>query len=230
MKPTSILVLGALLAPAVAVAQPAAQPVSGVPAYAPAPAPVQPYGPPRAAGGFHDRQSRLALGFSLGLGKMKLDDASVPCQGCDGDPLSFAADVHIGWMMSPRLGLLFEAQGVGQTIADTGTVTDTLVQSTAMVAAQYWISPQLWIKGGVGAASMSVTRDDGFTTTESDSLEGGAIMGAIGYEVMSSRNFAIDVQARLTGATYKDATTAVDGSTTDAKLGTTSLTVGFNWY
>ena len=55
-------------------------------------------------------------------------------------------------------------------------------------------------------------------------------MGAIGYEVMSSRNFAIDVQARLSGATYQDATVNADGTTTDSKLGTTSVSVGFNWY
>ncbi len=230
MKPTRLLILASLLAPAVAAAQP-------VPAYAPPPPPPGPapyYAPqatpPAANGGFHDRASRLALGFSIGVGKMKIDDAAVPCSGCGGDPLSFAVDAHIGWMLSPRLALLFEAQGVGQTVADTGSVTDTLVQSTGMIAAQYWVSPQLWLKAGIGASQLSVTRDDGFSTTESDALDGGAIMGAIGYEVMSSRNFAIDVQARVTGGTYEDAGVAADGTTRDSQLGTTSVSLGFNWF
>lgn len=232
MKPAPFVVLGALLVPALAFAQPAAQPVGAVPAYAPPPPPgyAMPPGPPKAPGGFHDRASRLALGFSVGLGKMQVDDSDVACSGCDGDPLSFEADVHLGWMMSPRLALMFEAQGVGQTIADNGTFTDTLVQSTAMVGAQYWLTPQLWLKGGIGAAQLTVTRDDGFSTANSDSLDGAAVMGAVGYEVMSARNFAIDVQARLTGGTYKDGTTNLDGSTSDTNLTTTSVSVGFNWY
>lgn len=226
MKPAPFVVLGALLVPALAFAQP-------VPAYGPPPPgyyPPNTAGPPPAAGGFHDRAGRLALGFSVGLGKMKIDHSDVVCTGCNGDPLSFEGDVHLGWMMSPRLALLFEAEGVGQTIANTGAFTDTLVQSTAMVGAQYWLTPQLWLKGGIGAAQLSVTRDDGFSTTQSDSLNGGAIMGAVGYEVMSARNFAIDLQARITGGTYKDTTVNADGTTKDSNLATTSIGVGFNWY
>ncbi len=234
MKPAPFVVLGALLAPALAFAQPAAQPVGAVPAYGPPPGPYgyapNTAGPPPAAGGFHDRTGRLALGFSVGLGKMKIDNSAVACNGCSGDPVSYEADVHLGWMMSPRVALLFEAEGTGQTIADDGVVTDTLVQSTAMVGAQYWVTPQLWLKGAIGAAQLTVTRDDGFTTAQSDSLDGGAIMGAVGYEVMSSRNFAVDLQLRFTGGTYKDTTVNLDGTTNDTNLATTSVGLGFNWY
>lgn len=230
MKSASLVVLAALFAPAVAFAQPAAQPVGAVPAYGPPPAPgyAMPPGPPPAPGGFHDRAGRLALGFSLGLGTMQMNDSDIACDGCEGDPLSFAADAHLGWMVSPRLALMVDVQGTGQTVADTGVFTDTLVQSTATIGAQYWVTPQLWIKGGIGAASLAVTRDDGFSTQQSDSLEGGAITGAVGYEVFSARNFAIDLQLRATGATYKGSDNAelID----DTNVGTTSLQVGFNWY
>lgn len=231
MKSASLIVVAALFAPAVAFAQPAAQPVGAVPAYAPPPPGyAMPPGPPPAAGGFHDRAGRLSLGFSVGLGKMQMDDSDVACSGCDGDPLSFEADAHLGWMVSPRLALLLEVQGVGQTIADNDVYTDTLVQSTATVGAQYWVTPQLWIKGGIGGAALTVTRDDGFQTQDSDSLEGGAIMGAVGYEILSARNFALDLQLRATGATYEDSTLELDGTTSDTNVGTTSLSLGFNWY
>ena len=223
---TPLLVLGALLVPAVA----AAQPAGPVPAYRTQPGYAMPPGPPPAPGGFHDRVGRMAAGFSVGLGKMKIDDSDVACTGCDGDPVSFAGEGHLGWMMSPRLALLVEGQIVGQTIADTPAFTDTLVQSSAMIGAQYWVTPQLWIKGAIGPSQLSVTRDDGFATAESDALAGGAIMGAVGYEVLSARNFAIDLQLRASAGTYDDSTVELDGTTSDSNVGTTSLQLGFNWY
>src|SRR5204863_406421 len=81
-----------------------------------------------------------------------------------------------------------------------------------------------------GPAQLTVSRDDGFQTSESEAQEGGALMGAVGYEVMSARNFAIDLQLRATGGAYKDSSVELDGSTHDSKVGTTSLNLGFNWY
>lgn len=232
MKTPLLVVLGALLVPAVAAAQPASQPVGAVPAYGYAQPQgyAMPPGPPTAPGGFHDRLGHMQLGFSFGVGKLKIDDSDVACSGCDADPVSFALEGHIGWMMSPRLALQFEIQGIGQTIAETSTFTDTLVQTSAIVGAQYWITPQLYIKGGLGAAQMAVTRDDGFETQQSDALEGGIVMGAVGYEVLSARNFAIDLQLRATGGAFEDGTEEADGTVHDSKVGTTSLNLGFNWY
>ena len=161
---------------------------------------------------------------------MKIDDSDVACSGCDGDPVSAAFDAHLGWMSSPRLAFMFEVQGTGQTIDQNSAFTDTLLQSTETVGVQYWLTPQLWLKGGIGAAQLTVSRDDGFDTAQSDSIDGVAITGAVGYEILSARNFAIDLQLRATGGSYKDATTNVDGSTSDTSVGTTSLGLGFNWY
>lgn len=230
MKTASLVVLGALLVPAIATAQPSARPVGPVPAYGYQQQYQPPPPPPPIPGGFHDRTGRFSLGFSLGFGKMTIDDSDVACDGCDGDPLSFSGDAHLGWMMSPRLALMFEVQGAAQTIADNAAFTETLVQSTAMVGAQYWVTPQLWIKGGIGAAALQVQHDEAFTTSQSDTLEGGAIMGAVGYEVLSARRFAVDIHLQAIGATYQDSTTNADGSTSDTNVGTTSLGVGFNWY
>jgi opacity protein-like surface antigen len=225
MKTASLVVLAAaLLAPAVAAAQPAYSQPPPPPSYAPPP------GPPPAASGHHDRAGRLNLGFSIGLGQMQIDDSDVGCNGCDGDPIAFQADAHLGWMLSPRLSLLAELQGVGQTIADDGFVTDTLLQSTATLGAQYWVTPQLWLKAGIGGAALQVQRDDGFEASHSDSLEGSALTGAIGYEILSARNFAIDLQLRVTGARYEDAVVELDGSTSDMEVGTTNLGVGFTWF
>jgi hypothetical protein len=213
MKPSQLLVLGAiLLAPAVAAAQPGAR----------APAPGGYYSQPTTvAGGFHDRAGRMSLGFSVGLGGMKANDDAIGCAGCDYDPIAGEFDFHIGGMLSPRFALLFEVQANAQTVAENAYYVDTLGSGAAMIAGQYWLTPQLWIKGGLGFASLSVSRDDGYDIADSESEEGVAVMGGIGFEVYSARNFAVDLQGRLISSSY-------DGIGQNISAG--SVGVGFNWY
>jgi hypothetical protein len=212
MKVTHLVITAAMLAgPAVAVGQPMAASRQG---YAPVVV------PPPSADGFHDRGGRLMLGFSLGLGGMKVGDADVSCPSCDYDPVAGEFDFHIGGMLNPRLAIMFEAQGNAQTVAENNFGATSLVQASAMVAGQYWLTPQLWIKGGIGGANLGYSYDNGNQTTDSKPIEGGAVMGAIGYEIMSARTFAIDAQARMIVGTYQDGQDLSSGS----------LGVGFNWF
>ncbi len=210
----STLVLASLLAPAAALAQPmAARPVGY--------APVNPN--PPAANGFHNRAGHMTLGFSLGLGGMQIGDKDVTCDGCDYDPVAGEFDFHIGGMLNERLSLQFEVQGNAQTIAENSFGATSLVQASAMVAAQYWLTPQLWVKGGIGGASLGYSYDDGTTTTSSsdkDNLHGGAVMGAVGYELLSAPRFSIDAQLRLIAGRYDNSQ--------DLSSGTVG--VGFNWF
>ena len=207
------LALAAVLcAPALAVAQPMASQRLGY-------APVNPN--PPAADGYHDRAGRMTLGVSLGLGGMQIGGADVNCSGCDYDPIAFEFDAHIGGMISPRLAIMFEAQANAQTVEENQFAAKSLVQGAAMIAAQYWVTPQLWVKAGIGGAQLSYSYDDGGQTSQGESLaKGGAAMGAVGYEILSARAFSIDAQARLMVGSY-------DGGQ-DLKSG--SLGVGVNWY
>lgn len=219
MKPSHLILGAVLLAPAVAAAQPSA---------APPPQRAQPYQgyyaqPSQVPGGFHDRQGRLMLGFSVGLGGMKVGDDEVQCSNCDYDPVAAEFDFHIGGMLSPRLGLMFEVQGNAKTIEESAFGATSLVQITGMVAAQYWLTPQFWVKGGIGGASLGVSYSDDFNSNNDDSeqlAEGGAVMGAVGYELLSARNFSIDAQARFIQGQYKDGQDVSSGS----------IGVGFNWF
>ncbi len=206
-----------LLAPAAAAAQPGYGPPP------PPPAPQGYYSQPTTTvpGGFHDRTGRMALGFSLGLGGMQVGDDDVTCPSCDYDPIAGEFDFHIGGMLSPRFALLFEVQGNAQTVAENGYGATSLVQATAMVAGQYWLTPQLWVKGGIGAASLSYSYDDGYTSDSENIDEGMAIMGGVGYEVLSARTFSIDLQGRLVSGSYD----SFDQNVTSGTIG-----VGFNWY
>ena len=124
-------------------------------------------------------------------------------------------------MLSPRFALLFEVQGNAQTIEENTYGATSLVQATAMVAGQYWLTPQLWLKGGIGGASLSTSYDDGYTSDSQDIDQGMAIMGGAGYELLSAQNFSIDLQGRLISGSY-------DSLGQNVTAGTVG--VGFNWY
>ncbi len=209
MKPIkSILILALIVAPAVASAQGY---YGGGPGY----------GPPPLPGGFHNRMGRLAIGGSLGLGYMNDNGQAVDCAGCDVNPVTGEGDFHIGGFLGPRIALMLELQVNVQQIAYDPTTDVTLSQGLILGAVQYWLTPQLWIKGGIGAAHLDV--NDNINGTYSPQGNGLGLLGGIGYELLSARNFAIDLQGRLTEGTYH-----VNGSTDSITSGT--IGVGVNWY
>lgn len=162
-------------------------------------APPQPTGPPVTL-----RQGWV-VGFSLGAGSMV---------GDRGDSLEgIAYDAHVGFMVSPQLALLIEGYGVSHFEENNG-----LTQSMLLVAGQYWINPQLWVKGGLGTGRLSLQNNDGVTVEESE--EGVAVMFAAGYEIMHSQNFAVDLQLRTGAVTYDN----------DLTISQTAAAVGINWY
>ncbi|HEU4731818.1 MAG TPA: hypothetical protein VFT22_28180 [Kofleriaceae bacterium] len=170
-------------------------------------------------GGFHNRAGRLTFGFGVGLGGMGDNGSAITsCDNCNYNPIALEADVHIGGMLTPRFALMFEAQVNGQTIhSDRFDGDTTLTQGAAMIAAQFWLMPVLWIKGGLGFANLQV--DDTFVTQ--DLGTGGALMGALGVELLSARNFALELQGRIIEGTYNSG----DDHVTSGTIG-----LGINWY
>jgi len=169
------------------------------------------YGPPPDA-----TRRGLTLGVGLGLGLMDSDSTITDCFNCgDDQPLSFALDAHLGLMLSPHLALLGEVFWQGQGV--DGDTFDWIGQTMLMGAIQFWLTPQLWIKGGLGVASLTLHYED-----FDDEIDTGvAAMGAIGFELLSSPWFAIDIQGRLASGSY-------DGIDDHVNVGTVGL--GFNWY
>jgi hypothetical protein len=205
MKPIkSLLVLAILCAPVIASAQ-------GYYRGRGAPDPLP--------GGFHNRVGHLTLGGSIGLGGMHDGGSAITtCDNCDFQPLALEVDGHIGGVLSPRFALMLELQGNFQTVHSNRFSDDTVLsQGAAMIAGQFWILPQLWIKGGIGVASLQV--DDTFFTE--DFGTGGALMAAIGVELLSARHFALELQGRLIEGSYR----SFDDNVTSGTIG-----IGVNWY
>jgi len=201
--------------------------VAAIPTLAPSDASAQPggyYGPAggppnsQLPGGFHNRQGRLMFGFSGGLGGMHDDFGDIECDGCQA--LSGMISGHIGGFIGPRFALMFEGQANIQQIQSGAFVEDDLflTQAAAMVAAQWWVAPQLWIKGGIGFASLQVEDNFGGSSVPEN---GTALMGAVGYEIFSSRYLSVDLEGRIINGSYD----GIDNNITAGSVG-----IGVNWF
>lgn len=214
--PTLVVAVFSVLGSSLALAQPgAAPPPSTTPGYYPAsPPPPSSYGP-----GYHRRG--LTLGVSLGIGGMDSDTGAIYCDGCDYQPVAGGGSFHIGGMLNPRLALLFEVWSTGKQLDAVGA--NSLWQHLVMVAAQYWVSPQLWLKGGIGFAHLSLQYDDGYYYEDQPVADGGALMGALGYEVLAGPRFSVDLQLRLGMGSY-------EGLGFGDQIQSGTFGAGLNWY
>jgi hypothetical protein len=163
------------------------------------------YGPPAPIG---IQRDGFVIGFSLGAGVLTNDQCD-SCESLEGGAL----ELHLGFMVTPQLALLVEGFGVSHTEQNL-----TLSQTMGVVAAQYWLTPKLWIKGGLGSGHLSLSNDQGQELATSE--EGAGAMIAAGYEVYQGRSFAVDVSLRSAAVSYEDADTVTQ----------TAAAVGFNWY
>lgn len=150
------------------------------------------------------------IGFSLGGGSMT--DSS--CDGGDCEISGGAADVHLGGMITPQLGLMVDSSGVTHSDGDY-----TLSHNVVTVAAQYWLTPRFWIKAGLGNGRLSVSVEGDGYKSEWNSAWGVGALAAAGYELYQGKTFALDVQLRGAATTYED-----------YQLNNGSLSLGFNWY
>lgn len=218
LKPFLIAAASACLlaAPLTASAQPsaAAPPPPGDPGYGPATLPPPDYVSTNVPVG--PERKGLLLGFGLGAGGMESSDGPIECVDCN-DSVAGSLDFHIGFMLSPRLGIMYEAWGAGQRLDSAQSVT--LVQVLSMAAAQYWLTPRLWIKGGVGSAHLFERYKETMDGKKIDT--GVAGMAAIGYELVQGRKYAMDIQLRGGSGTY-------DGLGDRIHQG--SLQLGLSWY
>jgi hypothetical protein len=163
---------------------------------------------------------RIAWGFSLGLGYMNDNGDAVTCQGCNAQPVTGEVDFHVGGFINPRMAILFEVQGNAQQVALDPNNDATLEQALVLGAIQYWLTPQLWIKGGIGLAHLEL-QDNYNGVVYTPPSDGLGLMGGIGFELLSARSFAVDLQGRLTSGTYS----GVSDHITSGTIG-----VGLNWY
>lgn len=154
------------------------------------------------------------LGGSVGLGNMTTTTADT---ADDQDLGIFAVNGHFGAMVTPKMALTVEVGADIHEYDQRDYYRTSLVLGYIGIAAKYWATPKLWLKGGLTKAKSTLT-SDGEIWQEA---EGAGFIGAVGYEIVQRHTWTVDLQFRITAASYDD--DATDSSST-------ALQVGFNWY
>jgi hypothetical protein len=151
------------------------------------------------------RRSGFAVGVAIGGGGVNFDNG-----GDQG--LAFALD--IGASLSQRLALMFDYSSVTYGVS-IGNESHWVVGGVA----QLFFARFLWAKAGLGMGRLTLSDTAG---TRLDATEASlAVLLGFGAEVVqTTAGFALDLQLRFAGASYRDA-----GFTTN-----TALLIGFNFY
>lgn len=168
--------------------------------------------------------SRSGLVFGLGIGGGSLALEGPAEEGRDLGSVFF--EVHAGGMLSSRTALLLELWGSDHSLDDCGVDAcfeekGNIGQGNAGLALQYWATPRFWLKGGLGTSRLSY-RVLGETR---ETAKGTAVLAAVGYELFHRTDYALDVQLRLTGASYEE-----PFFEKYEKASSGALALSFTWY
>lgn len=170
--------------------------------YYQAPPPYYPPPPPRGV-----YRSGLLLGLGLGGGAITAED----CSNCGGGALGLA--FNVGGMIDSRMALVFDLWGLFRSLGDGVTLSQSIYTGSL----QYWVAPQVWLKGGVGGGTVDLSDD--YSGASFSRQSAFAMSGAAGLELIQSYNFALDLQFRLAHVFYSD-----------GGANNIALLVGVNWY
>ncbi len=135
-----------------------------------------------------------------------------------------AINWKIGYMVRPRLALvlngavsMYDYTGTGRTRKrDFGGI---------FPSAQYWLSGNLWVLGGVGLGTDAPVFYDiqPDQVAETQYHLGAGLISSVGYEMYRKKNFTLDLQLRLNYNRVK----LPEGKTHGFNTG---LLLGFNFY
>jgi hypothetical protein len=156
-----------------------------------APAPVRYYPEPLTYRPFF-------FGFGLGVGGV----AILPHDTTTADNTSRAGlgyNLRFGFGVSPRWSIVLSADGA-QAYFNGVSVS----QTAWTIGPQVFITPKLYARAGVGAATYTQDACDsyGYCYTGGDSDSGMALAGAVGFEFMQSYHTALALEANGTVGYY----------------------------
>lgn len=146
-------------------------------------------------------QPRDGAMFSVGIGGGHLGCSTEDGDDCSGDgPVQAGSLVgEAGLMLSPSLAV------VGHLAVAAHRDDDVTVSQTILAAAlRGWVAPRLWLEGGLGVAQARLDVDGDLVDlmSETDTVPAG--VAGIGVDVLSTRNFTLDVHLRGASGLYRD--------------------------
>ncbi|HEY8145384.1 MAG TPA: outer membrane beta-barrel protein [Kofleriaceae bacterium] len=158
-------------------------------------------------------EASVRRGWNVGVG---LGGGEISCSGpgCDDVTEAGSLNLQLGKMLRPRLRAVLDLWGMAHKEEDF-TVNQTLL--TAGV--QIWIINRLWLRGGVGIATAGFSYEGDLDDTEDERHSTIGLAGGIGFEVLSRRTFALDLELRG-GTGFYDDKRAHNGA----------FNIGVTWY
>ncbi len=141
------------------------------------------------------------LGVNLGAGPTLGNSSSAELSG--------SADAYVGLRLG-SFALQFE---YWLQLRNYFQVGEGLAQGMAMFTLQFWPEDKLWVKGGIGGATLSEDGRSGVT-------HGSSLMAAVGYDFADTRHFILNVHAKAGSGFYRER----------GIYSTISGGVGFTWY
>ncbi len=160
-------------------------------------------------------RSGLVVAVGLGAGRLGCSDSDGNDCTRSGDAEAGTFVAEVGSMLRPTLALVGHLQ-VAVHRDDDVTVSQTILAA----AVRGWAAPRLWLEGGLGIAQARLDVDGGVVdyTSQSDTVP--AIVGGVGFEIISTDRLALDVNLRAATGLYRD----------DVRLYQTSLGVGVSFF
>jgi len=141
-------------------------------------------------GSSNDERTGLVLGASLNAGVIGCQTKNDNDCGHGARPAG-GLSVHVGGMISPTVALLGEASVMAHT---EHSLTATQVLATANVRG--WLTPRLWLQGGLGVARSKLSFDKDARSVSAMTATVPAVSGAVGFELVRTRTFGLDLELR----------------------------------
>jgi hypothetical protein len=135
----------------------------------------------------------LTFGIGLGVGSLRAD---CPDDECSAVMEAMGVDGHVGWMLAPHFELMAESWIMVHRESFL-----TVYQVVNTVGVRYWLTPKIWVKGGLGNATAGYKWRGIFRQFEDETEAAPGAMVGIGYEVLVRGNRSLDLHLKYgTGA------------------------------
>ncbi len=158
-------------------------------------------------------EASIRRGWNVGVG---LGGGEISCSGpgCDDVTEAGSLNLQVGTMLRPRLRAVLDLWGMAHKEEDF-TVNQTLLTA----GLQIWVINRLWLRGGVGIATAGFNYDGDLADTDDERHSTVGLAGGIGFEILSRRSFALDLERRG-GTGFYDDKRAHNGA----------FNIGVTWY
>ncbi len=127
-----------------------------------------------------------------------------------------AFSLRVGSTAGANSLVILQLDNVAYLAADATDEKHTNVHSTLTVGFQRYLRELVWMKSGVGIATLAERQTEGTTETLSEGL---ALMGALGYDALHRGSIVLDLEVNLGVGIYGDGAIAELGAA-----------IAINWY